>query len=561
MPSHATMADPRRNAAIWYAADGYDPDAKGVNGRRVAGASFLKGFADHADVDEFVSLSQSQKGIDAFETKMKDLGAAKPIRGATFFTTRKIAPLETVYFPAPNYAEELWRRQSLGASAYSLCGITHTTATSAVMQGLVDLRAAPQQEWDAIICTSRAVHASQTAQFDEIDTYFSERFGKAPARPQMPVIPLGITPQDHAHDAAARARLRRRMDWRKDDVVVSTLSRLTPYGKFDPLPLFIALEAAQKRLMKPLKLHFVACGLYPDGHSRKVFEESAAALMPSVSYTHLDGASAKARAEALSGADIFTFPIDNIQETFGLAPLEAMAAGLPQITTDWDGMRDTVTEDVGVRIPTRALPASRGEMDAWGYLSKRLNYAQYGNTNSALVEVDLAALTDAITTLASDPAKRRAMGQAGLARVRAEYDWRVIIPQYQALWAELSAIRRTASKGETPRHLHDNPAALSPQKLFASYPSEVLPHGIGPCAATGTETDLEEIYALRGYARMGSPFEQLKTLRLVLGAVAQTGETGARASKIAKGHKMNPLTVDRCYVWLLKYGFLKQVES
>lgn len=555
------MADPRRNAAIWFAEDGYDPDAKGVNGRRVAGASFLKGFAAHADVDEFVSLSQGRKGADAFAARMKALGVTRPVRGANFFNARKIAPLETVYFPAPNYAAELWRRQSLGASAYSICGITHTTATAAVMQGMVDLRAAPQQEWDAIVCTSRAVHASQVAQLDEIDSYFSERFGKVPARPQMPVIPLGLNVADHAHDATARARLRRRMGWKKDDIVFATLSRLTPYGKFDPLPLFIALENAQKRLPKPLKLHFVACGLYADGHSRKVFEESAAALMPSVSYTHLDGASATARSEALSGGDIFTFPIDNIQETFGLAPLEAMAAGLPVITADWDGMRDTVTGNVGITIPTRALPASRGQMDAWGYLSKRLSYAQYGNTNSALVEVDLAALTEAITALASDPAKRRAMGQAGLARVQAEYDWRVITPRYQDLWAELSAIRRTATRDEPPKHLHANPAAPAPQKLFASYPSEVLPRGIGRCAATQAEAELEEVYALRGYARMGAPFEKLKTLQAVLGAVEQSGTDGTRAEKVAEALRMNALTVDRCYIWLLKYGFLERVSS
>ncbi|GAB1363213.1 hypothetical protein MASR1M32_24490 [Rhodobacter sp.] len=35
------------NAAIWYAPDGYDPGAKGINGRRVAGESFLRGFFAH----------------------------------------------------------------------------------------------------------------------------------------------------------------------------------------------------------------------------------------------------------------------------------------------------------------------------------------------------------------------------------------------------------------------------------------------------------------------------------------------------------------------------------
>ncbi len=50
--------------------------------------------------------------------------------------------------------------------------------------------------------------------------------------------------------------------------------------------------------------------------------------------------------------------IDNIQETFGLAPLEGMAAGLPLLVSDWDGMKDTVSPDVGFRVKTRSLAAA-----------------------------------------------------------------------------------------------------------------------------------------------------------------------------------------------------------
>ena len=37
------MPDPKRNAAIYYLEDGFNPQ-KGLNGRRMAGQSFLKGF-------------------------------------------------------------------------------------------------------------------------------------------------------------------------------------------------------------------------------------------------------------------------------------------------------------------------------------------------------------------------------------------------------------------------------------------------------------------------------------------------------------------------------------
>ena len=553
------MSTPKHNAAIWYASDGYDPDNKGINGRRVAGASFLKGFAAHGRVEEFVSLSENQRGAKAFEAQMRALGVSQPIRGASFFNARKIAPVDVLYYPAPNYASELWRRQSLGSTAYSICGITHTTATTAVMQGAVDLRLAPQMPWDAVICTSKAVLASQEAQQDMVDEYLRTRFGNTPPRPVMPVIPLGITPKDYAHDPEARTRLRNRMSLGEKDIVISTLSRLTPFGKFDPFPLFMAMEDASQKLPKGLKLHFVACGIYTDEYSRKIFEDGAAKLMPNVSFTHLDGASAEARIEALSGADIFTFPIDNIQETFGLAPLEAMAAGLPQITTDWDGMRDTVSEDVGIRVPTRSLPAGHGAIDAWGYLTKRLSYAQYSNNISAMTEVDLPALTEAIVTLASDPIKRKAMGAAGLKRVKEQFSWKAIIPQYQDLWGELSSIRAHAETGVITLHLHPNPTAHLPMRLFQSYTSALLPKGIAACVATGRTPELEEMFSLRQYDRLKQPFENPTTLRRVLDCITEAGVRGAVATDVAKTLSFNPMTVERCYAWLLKYGYIARV--
>lgn len=68
--------------------------------------------------------------------------------------------------------------------------------------------------------------------------------------------------------------------------------------------------------------------------------------MPDVSYHYLDGRKPGNRDKAYSGSDIFTFPIDNVQEPFGLSPIEAMAAGLPVIASDWDGLRETSLYDL-----------------------------------------------------------------------------------------------------------------------------------------------------------------------------------------------------------------------
>lgn len=399
-----------RNAAIWYARDGYDPSsggAGGLNGRRVAGASLLKGFFRHAKVDEFVSVTQGEAGRKLFLAEKNKFAPKIPHRAVFEHDLRKLNPVGVMYYPAPNYADHLWKRQAFGVTNHSICGITHTTATQAVMRGMFDLRAGPQMEWDGLICTSRAVHAATIRNMEIAEDMLRSRFGSVPPRPQMPVIPLGINCDDYAHDPDAASSLRKRMGWTEKDVAVVTISRLVPYGKFDPGPLFIALQQAQQALENGLRLHFVACGLFADDHSDSVFKACAKALMPDVGFHHLPGDDPIARKETLSGGDIFAFPIDNVQETFGLAPIEAMAAGLPVVVSDWDGMRDTITNDVGVRVRTRMARPAATEPEAKGYLSGSLNYPHYGNRLSMITEISVRKMADAFVALARNPEQRK----------------------------------------------------------------------------------------------------------------------------------------------------------
>ncbi|MBK6468719.1 MAG: hypothetical protein IPF96_19215 [Rhodobacter sp.] len=233
------------NAAIWYALDGYDPKSKGINGRRVAGESFLRGFFAHAGAGEFVCLTHGPGDEQHFRDLAAREGVTCPIRGARLEDPVGIAPVRVVSYPSPNYAAECWRRAPWGHAAYAICGITHTTATKAVMQGMYDLRAAPQMPWDAVICTSQAVHASISGQMDLTDEYLKSRFGgQVPPRPLLPVLPLGVTCAEFAPDKAAGAALRARLGIGADDIACAIIARLTPHEKFDPLPLYLALSRA-----------------------------------------------------------------------------------------------------------------------------------------------------------------------------------------------------------------------------------------------------------------------------------------------------------------------------
>src|SRR5262249_36188067 len=62
-----------------------------------------------------------------------------------------------------------------------------------------------------------------------------------------------------------------------------------------------------------------------------------------------------------AAADIFVCPSDCVAENFGLAPVQAMACGVPQVASDWDGHRDTVVHgETGFLVPTMWGPCDPG---------------------------------------------------------------------------------------------------------------------------------------------------------------------------------------------------------
>ena len=547
-----------RNAAIWYAQDGFDPAAKGINGRRVAGASFLSGFLRHAAVDEFVLMAKSPEDVTPARQLATDLRPDVPVRHVGLLRPTGIAPVSTLFFPSPNFAAESWRRAPYGTAAWAICGITHTTSTHAVMQGFYDLRMAPVMPWDAVICTSNAVLGSVTHQMDLIDTHMRSHLGATPPpRPMLPVIPLGIHCADFTPDLAAGQGLRARLGAARDDVVFTTIARLTPHEKFDPLPIYLAMQAAQRQL-PDRKVHIAFCGLFRDDFSRRVFEEGAAKLMPDVGFALLDGANPVDRRAVLSGADVFMFLIDNIQETFGLAPIEGMAAGLPLLVSDWDGMRDTVTPDVGFRITSRSLPPQHLAQEALRYQGGIDSYVQYCASTSAMTEIDMPELTARILDLARNPDLRKRMGAAGAARARALYDWAQIVPRMQDLWAEQDAVRHAGAASARRYPADGLPVAPSPTALFGGYPTErVVFAGARFVASDLTlRASLRDVLAVRNYHGLKRMFASPDNIAGVLAAVT-AGAAGLAAIEAATGLKTQG--VERILIWLLKYDFVRRV--
>ena len=466
------MSNP--NAVILFRPEAYSVGER-VKGRQAAGASFLKGFVRSAGVEKYhVTAPSIEEGKHFAATVHNLTNQDNETIYVPYSAIHKVQAVGMLYQPDPLLGELAWWRRRFGQRLFSLCGVAHTTATQAVMRGLLDLVTAPVQEWDAVICPSQAVKSMITRVVESYAAYLSERFGvpvRCPVR--FPVIPLGVnadefTPTDKR--IAEGRKIRQRLGIEDDAVVALFMGRLDPSKKISPEITYRVLERAQAQTDK--KLHMIWCGWFADDQDQHAFMEGVRALQGKVNVHFVDGQMPAVREHIWHASDVFLGLVENIQETFGIAPVEAMAAGLPVIVTDWDGFKETVEDGVqGYRIPTRMLPAGKGERIAWRYESYQIDYGQYLAAVSQTIHIDVARGAEALARLADDTPLRRQMGQAGIERVSMHLEWAKIVPQYQALWRDLGDIRATADECARGTNV---PRSLDPFDLFAGYPTGVI---------------------------------------------------------------------------------------
>ena len=541
-------------AALFYAPDGYEVDREKLMGRNAAGYGFLRAAAAAHRDRPLWACTPSQKFAHHFKSVVAKLEPRAQPSWVPPLDFERMKSIGVLYRPDSVLSQQARLRLRAGIGAWSICGVTHTTCTHTVMDEIASYAMEPVFPWDGLVCTSTFVRATIDEMLSQQEAYHAWRFGHAaPAiRPKLPVIPLGVHTQDHAFEPAQRAAAREALGVGEDTVVCLFVGRLSYAAKAHPMPMYQALETVAARTGKPLML--VECGWHGSDHVRDAFQSAQKLLCPGVTCTTLDGREAHQRTTAWAGADIFVSLSDNIQETFGLTPIEAMAAGLPVLATAWDGYRDTVRHGIdGFLVPTRLPPAIWGHELAARYETEIDSYDLYCGQAALHVAADPKELTDRLADLVDNPALRRTMGAAGRERARSVYEWSTIFARYQEFWAELSAIRNRESANFSPFPFASRHTRPSPFGIFRGYATDPLDgrHLLicGECRVP--------VATLRGHAM--SSFALVLPQLAALEQLARLIEQRApiRVDDLVKTAGLpTPVTV-RSLMWLLKFDYAR----
>ncbi len=459
-------------AAISF--DGKRPEDGSPIGIDVATREFLRAHFRFANQEAFYCVPPNEAAANLY----RDYGAEEnisPDRCVSINQNDAIA-LETagclVQYD-PGIVRLSWARRFHGENRYSLCGIAHACASGAVMDMIGQYVTAPLNPWDAVICPSKSIQSAIRTIVSGWEEYLEEKIGFRPTSPlELPVIPLGVdtTRFSNLITDNARAAQRQKLGIDADDVALLYVGRLNHVAKSNPVSLLLTAEEAARQCDH--QIHIIFNGYFYNEVNQDIFEQGIAALCDKVRVSLVQHSDPDFPDGVWAAGDIFCSLPDNIQESFGLTPVEAMAAGLPVIASDWDGYRETVREGIeGLFVPMYMPPAGSGEEISYKYFSGQFTYGDYLGATSQATNPDIGTLAKSIAALANNAELRRKMGEAGKRRALDKFEWSRIINAYEELWSELALRRSQSAPDAAPHQAPPHPSRPDPFAMFAAFPT------------------------------------------------------------------------------------------
>jgi D-inositol-3-phosphate glycosyltransferase len=258
-----------------------------------------------------------------------------------------------------------------------------------------------------------------------------------------------------------------------------------------------------------------------------------------------------------AAADIFVSIADNIQEMFGLTPIEAMASGLPVVVSDWDGYRETVIDgETGFTVPTIWGACDTDLCDLSPLRPMFDDHAVLAQS----VAIDRGTLFRCLRMLTEDLSLRQRMGATARSRAEVEYSWGNILNRYERLWLELwedsqrlpKQVAEQALGFLRPEYLRSF-GHCATKFLRADTQLNVTKRGVG-ALTDRTRIEISSSISGRLDVRVLCDIMQL-LLSPHRGTTSK--DVGTVLMALNQHHSLQDAAVQRHILWLLKYGFLE----
>ncbi len=521
-------------------------------GRTVANAAFLEALCRHGSFEELVFLTGENGDLAALEALTTPWNApdGRLVIQSVWQLPELLArgALDVLHHGShvDRLHDLLAVRNRYAARATPVTGQVHSLSYPRLHQDLARWLLLPPSATDAIFCSSTAGRTVVEQGFAAAAEEAKAREYLGEPRPwALPHVPLGVdvASLQGGDRRAARAAL----GLPDDAVVLLSIARFTEHDKMDLFPLLQVLERlVHEPTPEAPPVYLLLAGARQGTQTPEMLTLWARALGVEARLKLAVDFPSPVKRELLACADLFVSPVDNVQETFGQSVVEALAAGLPCVVSDFDGYKDTVDATVGRRVTTR-LGVDWSELS---HLAPLLYERPLHLVLGQSVEVDLPALEAALRELVAQPALRAQLGEAARARARDVYDWSRVIPRYEATWRHLAAQpwERPAGAG--------HPLRLDYSRLFGHY-------GTGPIAP-----DTRVVRS--SFSRNpGTPWLLYPELKHLLGEAdvrrglscceAPCTVAELRAALVAGLGERPRWVADLAVTWLLKHGLVSRV--
>jgi glycosyltransferase involved in cell wall biosynthesis len=527
-------------------------DAQG-GGSRIHGGymcyqTVVQALLRHSRADRFFFLSRSKP--NEFSLAHHDDLAQDPrvrvLRPSELGELRGVG--DAVCMTTTERMGPLLRFRDLLPSHVPAVGFLHAAHPRWIGPILLETSLAGVTSSDAVLCSSRASRAVLASLIALMHPSDGEPNGSG-CRVQMPLIPLPVSCEEFtpADDEARAARARA-----SGEIVILCFSRFEVFGKCDFGPLLLTFDRLRRHRDRRIRL--VLAGADPKSISRQIAQFAAklgcgdaVTIQPNVSHDD--------KLRLLRSADIFVSPGDGVPESFGIAPVEAMACGLPCVLSDWDGYREIVLHgESGYLVPT-----------LWTELGSCAEAFENCGVDtvsilSATTALDIHALEHYLGALIEDDQLRCAMGQRARERARRLFDWPVVVRQYDDLF---DALRARARETAVTPDIDELKRRSRTQTLFSHYPSRVMAEDSAIALTDAGRQWLRAPFSL-GVALDQQDLIDERLCRRIVEILARKPEASTLTSLIEQtsGESGAPAWLVRVNAMrLLKYGIASPLES